>query len=206
MTISNNREAISKISQAKVPTSWGDFICHVFQSKIDAIEHLAFVKGDVENNENVLVRIHSECITGDIFHSRKCDCGDQLGRAMDAIAKDGGIFIYLRGHEGRGIGIGAKIKAYSLQEQGLDTVQANEELGFPVDDRNYEIAALILQEFKVGSIELITNNMNKVEEVESFGIKVAKRISLIPNITNENLSYLKTKNAKLGHLIEGVDS
>jgi len=206
MTINNEKETVSKVSQAKVPTSWGEFTCHVFESENDGIEHLAFVSGDIENKDDVLVRIHSECITGDIFHSLKCDCGDQLDQAMAAIAQSGGVFIYLRGHEGRGIGIGAKIKAYSLQEQGLDTVQANEELGFPVDDRNYKIAALILSDFGITSVKLITNNLKKVEEVQNHGIDVTERVSLVPNITLENLSYLQTKNAKLGHLIEGVEN
>ncbi|HQZ15032.1 MAG TPA: GTP cyclohydrolase II [Acidimicrobiia bacterium] len=205
MTAPNQKSLITQVSNAKVPTSWGEFMCFVFRDETDGIEHLAFVSGDLKNKENVLVRAHSECITGDIFHSRKCDCGDQLDQAMSSISEVGGVFIYLRGHEGRGIGIGAKIQAYALQEQGLDTVQANEKLGLPIDGRNYAIAGLILKTLDITSIKLITNNKSKVDEIEASGINVAERISLAPNVTTENLSYLQTKNAKLGHLIEGIE-
>ena len=206
MTLENSSSSISKVSSAKVPTIWGEFTCYVFRNNEDGIEHLAFVAGDGKATKDVLVRIHSECITGDIFQSQKCDCGHQLGQAMEAISHEGGIFIYLRGHEGRGIGIGAKIKAYALQEQGLDTVQANEELGLPVDGRSYESAAHILNDFGITSVRLITNNLEKISEVQNFGISVSERVSQLSKVTPENSSYLSTKNSKLGHLIEGLEN
>ncbi len=202
--MAENNPSIKRISTSRVPTSWGEFTCHVFESE-DGEEHLAFVSGDITNKSNVLVRVHSECLTGDVFQSQKCDCGAQLHDALDRISLEGGILVYLRGHEGRGIGIGHKINAYSLQEQGLDTVEANEALGLPIDSREYGVGAQILSELGVTSMRLITNNPAKLFQLQSHGVQVSDRVSVPANPNPENISYLRTKNEKLGHLIEGLD-
>jgi len=206
MTLNNPIEpSIEEISSAIVPTAWGEFVCHVFEDH-DGVEQLTFVYGKVDGEPNVLVRVHSECLTGDIFRSLKCDCGPQLHASMEMIADNGqGILVYMRGHEGRGIGIGKKIEAYSLQEQGMDTVQANEALGLPVDDRNYSVSGEMIKSLGVTSIRLITNNPAKVESLESVGVVIAERISMPTLPTVENISYLHTKNNKMGHLIDGLD-
>ena len=200
-----NQVLIKKISSARVPTSWGEFTCHVYESLDDGEQHLAFVSGELNEAEDVLVRVHSECVTGDIFQSLKCDCGNQLHHAMERIAEEGGVLIYLRGHEGRGIGIGHKIDAYRLQEQGLDTVEANEALGLPVDTREYVVGAQMLKDLGVISMRLITNNPAKLLGLQGHGVEINDRISVPAKPTAENLSYLKTKKEKLGHLIEGLD-
>ncbi len=194
---------VNLISTARIPTPYGDFMGHAFKSSLDGIEHLALVKGDLKNAENVLVRVHSECLTGDILHSLRCDCGTQLQKALSLINEAGtGVLVYLRGHEGRGIGLGHKIRAYSLQDTGLDTVEANEKLGLPVDNREYGIGAQILQSLGVTSMKLMTNNPQKYTGLEGYDLTITERVPLITVPTKENKDYLQTKADKLGHLLQ----
>lgn len=193
---------IRPIATAELPTNWGRFVCHAFQAPADGEEHMAFVLGDVTAAEEVLVRVHSECLTGDVFGSWRCDCGAQLNAAMDAIAARGaGVLVYLRGHEGRGIGIGRKLQAYSLQDEGRDTVDANLELGLPVDNRGYGVGAAILAELGVKRVALMTNNPAKQDGLASFGIEIACRVPLEMTPRAENADYLRTKQQRLGHLL-----
>lgn len=178
----------------------GVFNMTVFENELDSSEHFALVKPPLFGNQVPLVRIHSECITGDVFGSCKCDCGKQLEHSLDLIAEEGGVLIYLR-QEGRGIGLANKLKAYALQEQGLDTVEANLQLGLPADDRNYAIAYQILKHFGIEALRLLTNNPLKIEAIERYGITVTERIPLEITPTSENRGYLKTKKNKLGHLL-----
>ncbi|MFM7306580.1 MAG: GTP cyclohydrolase II, partial [Actinomycetota bacterium] len=172
----------------------------------DGIEHLAFVRGDVANGQPLLTRVHSECLTGDVFGSLRCDCGDQLSAAMQLIADDGrGVLVYLRGHEGRGIGIGHKIRAYSLQDQGLDTVDANVQLGLPVDNREYGIGAQILADLGARELRLMTNNPAKYGGIAGYGLSVVERVPIVTAITDENRTYLSTKRDRLGHLLTNDD-
>lgn len=191
-----------KIASAILPTKYGIFKIIVFKSKRDNLEHIALVKGE-NFKEPVLVRIHSQCLTGDIFNSLKCDCGDQLKKSLITIGKNNGVLIYLN-QEGRGLGLNNKIKAYSLQETGLDTVDANNHLGLPTDTRNYRIGAEILKNLKITTINLLTNNPDKIEQLKKYGININKRVPLeiIPNHINE--SYLRTKKNKLGHKLKQV--
>ena len=196
---------IRLIATSEVPTNWGRFACHAFQSKADGEEHVAFALGDVAEAEEVLVRVHSECLTGDVFGSWRCDCGAQLHAAMDAIAASGiGVLVYLRGHEGRGIGIGHKVRAYALQDEGRDTVDANLELGLPVDDRTYGIGAAILAELGVKRVALMTNNPTKHDGLVSHGLEISRRVPLEVTPRNENVDYLRTKQQRLGHLLDLV--
>lgn len=178
----------------------GIFHMTVFENDLDSLEHFALVKPPLFGNQVPLIRIHSECITGDIFRSCKCDCGKQLEHSLELIAAEGGILIYLR-QEGRGIGLANKLKAYALQEQGLDTVEANIQLGLPADARNYAIAYQILQYFGIEALRLMTNNPLKIAAIESYGVKVVQRIPLESEPIQENHDYLKTKKEKLGHLL-----
>ncbi len=188
------------ISKARLPTKSGLFQVVAFRSKLDGIEHLALIRGNLSTETSPLLRIHSECLTGDVFGSLRCDCGIQLESAQEMIQKEeAGLIIYLRGQEGRGIGIANKIAAYSLQDAGHDTVDANLHLGFPADGRNYHIAAQILDALGVTSVRLLTNNPRKEESLNRFGIEVTERIPLISPITKENEQYLATKRDKLGH-------
>ena len=190
------------IATSRVPLHQrGDFTMTVFSNQIDDAEHFALVKPPLFSNQVPLVRIHSECITGDVFGSCKCDCGSQLQQSLALIAAEGGILIYLR-QEGRGIGLANKLKAYALQEQGYDTVEANVKLGLPVDSRDYAVAFQILKDMGVDVIRLLTNNPSKVAAITQYGIKVSERISLAVEPTNENRAYLKTKQEKLGHFLE----
>ena len=192
---------VERIGSARVPTQWGEFECVAYRSTLDGIEHLAFVRGNVSNGDPVLTRVHSECLTGDVFGSLRCDCGDQLSAAMKLIADQGrGVMVYLRGHEGRGIGIGHKIRAYSLQDQGLDTVGANTQLGLPVDSREYGIGAQILADLGARELRLMTNNPAKYGGIAGYGLRVVERVPIITAMTNENRSYLSTKRDRLGHL------
>lgn len=195
---------VNKVAVVKMPTEWGDFNLHAYENCLDNKEHIALVKGDVKDKKEVLVRIHSECFTGDVLGSRRCDCGSQLHKAMKIIdEKKEGIILYLR-QEGRGIGLYNKMKAYNLQDEGFDTVEANEKLGFEADLRDYVLGSQILKDLKVKSIKLMTNNPKKIKGLKSYGINVVERKSLeiIPN--EENKRYLKTKKEKLNHMLEKV--
>ena len=194
-----SKQIIDK-SEATLPTEYyGKWKICGFKTK-DKENHAALIKGIVKDKENVLVRIHSECLTGDIFHSERCDCGEQLETAMKVMDKKGqGIVLYLR-QEGRGIGLFNKIKAYELQEKGYDTVEANEKLGFKADLRDYHLAVEILQNIGVKSIQLMTNNPKKINSLEKCGIKVSKRVPIVMEPKKNNKSYLDTKEKKLGHM------
>jgi 3,4-dihydroxy 2-butanone 4-phosphate synthase/GTP cyclohydrolase II len=198
----HNERLVERVGEASVPTEFGDFTCVAYRSTIDNIEHLAFVKGTINHDEPVLVRVHSECLTGDVFGSRRCDCGPQLAAAMNIVNKAGsGVIVYLRGHEGRGIGIGHKIRAYSLQDKGFDTVDANTELGLPVDSREYGIGAQILADLGVSELRLMTNNPAKYGGLGGYGLKVVERVPLETIPTPENEAYLRTKRERMGHLM-----
>jgi 3,4-dihydroxy 2-butanone 4-phosphate synthase/GTP cyclohydrolase II len=197
---------VRRVSEARIPTQWGDFDCYVYESVLDGEQHVAFVKGAVQGRRDVLVRVHSECLTGDIFGSRRCDCGEQLDAAMKRIAdEEMGVLVYLRGHEGRGIGIGHKIRAYSLQDQGRDTVDANLELGLPIDSREYGIGAQILVDLGITTMRYMTNNPAKYGGIEGFGLEITERVALQSTPTPENIGYLRTKRERMGHLLEGLD-
>lgn len=199
----HHERLVERVGEANVPTEFGDFTCVAYRSTIDNIEHLAFVKGTINKDEPVLVRVHSECLTGDVFGSRRCDCGPQLAAAMNIVNKAGsGIIVYLRGHEGRGIGIGHKIRAYSLQDKGFDTVDANTELGLPVDSREYGIGAQILADLGVHELRLMTNNPAKYGGLGGYGLKVVERVPLETIPTPENEAYLRTKRERMGHLMD----
>jgi 3,4-dihydroxy 2-butanone 4-phosphate synthase/GTP cyclohydrolase II len=199
----HHERLVERMGEATVPTEFGPFNCVAYRSTIDGVEHLAFVKGDISQEESVLVRVHSECLTGDVFGSRRCDCGPQLAAAMAMVEKAGaGVIVYLRGHEGRGIGIGHKIRAYSLQDQGLDTVDANVELGLPVDSREYGIGAQILADLGVSKLRLMTNNPAKYGGLGGYGLSVVDRVPINTIPTPENEAYLRTKRERMGHLID----
>ena len=199
----HHERLVERVGEANVPTEFGEFTCVAYRSTIDNIEHLAFVKGTINKEEPVLVRVHSECLTGDVFGSRRCDCGPQLAAAMSIVNKAGsGIIVYLRGHEGRGIGIGHKIRAYSLQDKGFDTVDANTELGLPVDSREYGIGAQILADLGVHELRLMTNNPAKYGGLGGYGLKVVERVPLETIPTPENEAYLRTKRERMGHLMD----
>lgn len=202
-----HEKLVTRMGQAQVPTDWGNFSCTAFKSDVDGTEHLAFSLGTVDDGQPVLVRVHSECLTGDVFSSRRCDCGPQLHSAMSLIAEEGrGIVVYLRGHEGRGIGIGHKIRAYSLQDGGLDTVDANTELGLPVDSREYGIGAQILADLGANKLRLMTNNPAKYGGIEGYGLEIIERVAINPVATEENIKYLQTKRDRMGHLFSLPES
>jgi 3,4-dihydroxy 2-butanone 4-phosphate synthase / GTP cyclohydrolase II len=186
---------------ADLPTRYGYFKAHSYQSKLTGEDHLALVKGDVSNGEPVLVRVHSECLTGDVFGSQRCDCGEQLDMAMRMIAAEGrGVLLYMR-QEGRGIGLVNKMKAYHLQDQGMDTVEANHALGLPADMRDYGIGAEILADLGIRQIMLLTNNPKKISGIEGFGLEIVERIPIEAEFTQNNWLYLKTKRDKMGHML-----
>jgi 3,4-dihydroxy 2-butanone 4-phosphate synthase / GTP cyclohydrolase II len=193
---------VRRNGSARVPTEFGEFRCIAYESVIDHETHLAFVMGEPDGQDNVLVRVHSECLTGDVFASRRCDCGEQLHAALRTIAAAGtGVVVYLRGHEGRGIGIAHKLQAYELQDGGLDTVDANVELGLPVDSREYGIGAQILVDLGITTMRLMTNNPAKRGGLEGFGLEIVERIPLHTTPNEENIHYLRTKRERLGHLL-----
>jgi len=185
-----------------IPTSYGDFKLFVYDTDVDEFHHLALVRGEVAGKENVLVRVHSECLTGDVFGSKRCDCGDQLHMAMHQIAEEGeGVLLYMR-QEGRGIGLVNKLRAYELQDAGMDTVEANVHLGFKPDQRDYGIGAQILSDLGLTSIRLLTNNPEKRVGLEGYGLRIVERVPLIAQPTPQNIGYLRTKAQKLGHIFE----
>lgn len=192
---------IKRVVSTKFPTRYGEFILHLYESSIDEHHHLALVKGEITPDVPVLVRVHSECLTGDVFGSMRCDCGDQLNTALETIAKEGqGIFLYMR-QEGRGIGLDNKIKAYQLQDQGKDTVEANEALGFPADLRDYGVGAQILVDMGARKLRLLTNNPKKIVGLKGYGLEVVERVPLEIHPNEVNARYLETKRDKLGHLM-----
>ncbi|OCG74428.1 bifunctional 3,4-dihydroxy-2-butanone-4-phosphate synthase/GTP cyclohydrolase II [Microbacterium sediminis] len=195
------RRAVSLRADALVPTSHGTFRFLAYKDRITGTDHLAIVSGDLSSLETPLVRVHSECLTGEAFGSLKCECGPQLDAALDAIEREGGVVIYMRGHEGRGIGLINKLRAYALQEEGLDTVDANTALGLPADARDYAAAAGILADLGVSSIRLLTNNTDKVSQLRGFGLDVAEQVPLIVGVGPNNHQYLETKRDRMGHII-----
>ena len=201
-----SEKLVRRIAEARIPTLWGDFTCFAYESLLDGETHLALVKGAVQGEDNVLVRVHSECLTGDVFGSLRCDCGPQLDAAVRRIAEEGmGVVVYLRGHEGRGIGIANKLRAYMLQEQGRDTVDANLDLGLHVDSREYGIGSQILVDLGITTMRYMTNNPAKYGGLAGFGLEIVERVPLetVPN--PENLKYLRTKRERMGHQLEGLD-
>jgi 3,4-dihydroxy 2-butanone 4-phosphate synthase/GTP cyclohydrolase II len=193
---------VHRVTDARIPTDFGEFHAVAYESH-DGRTHVALVKGEPSGKENVLVRVHSECFTGDVLGSTRCDCGRQLRDAMRMIAETGeGIVVYIRGHEGRGIGLRHKLEAYALQDGGLDTVEANVELGLSVDARDYGVGAQILVDLGVTTMRLLTNNPTKRAGLEGYGLRIVERVPLESEPTSENLAYLKTKKEKLGHLLE----
>jgi len=192
---------VEQIEVVKLPTDYGDFDLHLYRSKIDGQHHLALVRGEIAGQKNILVRVHSECLTGDVFGSRRCDCGSQLHQAMRQVAEAGrGVILYMR-QEGRGIGLAPKIKAYKLQEQGLDTVEANEKLGYGMDLREYGLGAQILVDLGLKTIRLLTNNPKKVVGLEGYGLKITEQVPIKIKSNPHNERYLKTKRTKMGHLL-----
>lgn len=192
---------VRRLGEGRIPTQWGDFTCVAFESVLDGEQHVAFVRGDVAGSDDTLVRVHSECLTGDVFGSLRCDCGDQLAAAMATIAEVGtGVVVYLRGHEGRGIGIGHKMQAYALQDAGFDTVDANLQLGLPADSREYGVGAQILVDLGVTTMKLMTNNQAKYGGLEGFGLEITGRVPLVIASNPENERYLSTKRDRMGHV------
>jgi 3,4-dihydroxy 2-butanone 4-phosphate synthase/GTP cyclohydrolase II len=200
-----HEELVEQMTTVRLPTAYGEFTAVSFREKLSGKTHVALVKGDVEGNENVLVRVHSECLTGDVFHSLRCDCGEQLEQALRQIAaEERGVLLYMA-QEGRGIGLLNKLRAYELQENGLDTVEANLELGFQPDMRDYGIGNQILAMLGLSTIRILTNNPKKIVGIEGFGITVLEQVPIETEPTSENLRYLATKREKLGHRLHHQD-
>jgi 3,4-dihydroxy 2-butanone 4-phosphate synthase / GTP cyclohydrolase II len=202
-----HEKLVRRVAEATIPTRWGPFTCYAYESVLDGEQHAALVRGAVQGMDDVLVRVHSECLTGDAFGSLRCDCGPQLEQAIERIAaEDLGVVVYLRGHEGRGIGLAHKLAAYNLQEHGADTVDANLELGLPVDSREYGIGSQILVDLGITTMRLMTNNPAKYGGLDGFGLKIVERVPLQSHPTRENLRYLRTKQERMGHLLELPDT
>jgi 3,4-dihydroxy 2-butanone 4-phosphate synthase/GTP cyclohydrolase II len=197
---------IRHMASARIPTIYGEFRAEAYESTVDGRVHVAMVLGEVGDGREILVRVHSECLTGDVFHSLRCDCGTQLDDALGKIGAEGrGVLLYIRGHEGRAIGLAHKLRAYELQERGADTVEANEALGFAPDPRDYGIGAQILHDVGVRTMRLLTNNPSKRAGLEGYGLSIVERVPLETRPTPENLGYLKAKREKLGHLLSNVE-
>ena len=197
---------VQRTAEARIPTEDGEFTAYTYESLVDGMVHVALVLGEVGDGERILVRVHSECLTGDVFGSMRCDCGDQLHGAIGQVGKEGrGVVLYIRGHEGRAIGLTHKLRAYRLQEEGRDTVEANVELGFEADPRNYGIGAQILADLGVRSMRLLTNNPAKRAGLEGYGLSIVERVPLETRPTAMNIGYLRTKAEKLGHLFEHLE-
>jgi 3,4-dihydroxy 2-butanone 4-phosphate synthase / GTP cyclohydrolase II len=197
---------VRPVASARIPTIYGEFQAEAYESTVDGRVHVAMVLGDVGDGREILVRVHSECLTGDVFHSLRCDCGTQLDDALGKIGAEGrGVLLYIRGHEGRAIGLAHKLRAYELQEHGADTVEANEALGFAPDPRDYGIGAQILHDVGVRTMRLLTNNPSKRAGLEGYGLSIVERVPLETRPTPENLGYLKAKREKLGHLLSNVE-
>lgn len=196
------KTSVTRISSARIPNEYGEYQLVLFENSVDDKEHLALVFGDVSEKDDVMVRVHSECFTGDVLGSQRCDCGEQLQRAMQLIAEEGeGVVLYLR-QEGRGIGLSEKLRAYNLQDQGHDTVEANLLLGHQADSRDYTVAALMLEDLGVRSVRLLTNNPSKIEQLQELGIEISSRIPLTPILVNEqNRRYLFTKMTRMSHML-----
>jgi len=200
-----NEKQVARIAEAMIPTQHGPFLAVGYESAVDTTDHIALVLGDIGDGDDVLVRVHSECLTGDVFGSRRCDCGPQLDAALAAVAEEGrGIVLYVRGHEGRGIGLIHKLQAYQLQDAGSDTVDANLELGLPADARDYGTGAQILVDLGVRSMRLLTNNPDKRAGLEGYGLEIVGRVPLPLHATPENLRYLRTKRDRMGHDLPGL--
>ena len=193
---------VDRFASARIPTQYGEFEAHIYRSALDEVEHVALVTSDFAPTDGPLVRVHSECLTGDVLGSIRCDCGSQLDLAMELISQNGnGAIIYLRGHEGRGIGLGHKMRAYALQDEGLDTVDANVALGFPPDSREYGIGAQIIADLGIEQMRLLTNNPAKYGGLEGYNLKIVERVPLIGKESPENIRYLQTKEERMGHLM-----
>jgi len=192
---------VERVVESRIPTAHGWFRAVGYRSRLDGREHVAFVVGDVGDGEDVLTRVHSECLTGDVFGSLRCDCGNQLDQALAMVAREGrGVVLYIRGHEGRGIGLFHKLAAYNLQDEGRDTVQANQDLGLPVDSRDYGMGAQILYDLGVRSMRLLTNNPTKRAGIEGYGLEIVERVPLVVEPNDHNRDYLATKRDRLGHV------
>lgn len=198
---------VERGAETTLPTEFGTFRAFGYRSLVNGIEHVALVYGDPQGTEEVLVRVHSECLTGDVFASRRCDCGPQLHTSLKAIVDNGcGVLIYMRGHEGRGIGILAKLQAYHLQDEGDDTVDANLKLGHPADAREYSVAAQILKDLGISSVRLLSNNPAKIDELNSFGVPVTERVPVEVEVTADNVNYLRTKRDRMNHVLPWVSA
>ena len=200
-----HEKLIERVAEARVPTEFGEFTAVSYSSLVDVYEHVALVKGGIQPDDAVLVRVHSECLTGDVFGSARCDCGDQIPLALSAIEEAGkGVLLYMR-QEGRGIGIHNKLKAYALQDQGYDTVEANVMLGFAPDPRQYGVGAQILEDIGVKKMKLLTNNPTKRVGLEGFGLEVVERIAIVADYKPDNTEYMETKRTRMGHILEPID-